>query len=182
MAKGKQATKAKAPALTAAQSREEAEELLGDIGRAQRDIARIEARMNDKLAAIKEEYETEAAPLNEAVEHAFARLHLWAEANRAVLLKDGGKTAKLSTGELAWRFPPPKCSVQQEPVVVEALKQLGLAHLVRTKEEVNREAVLADPAAVASVPGIRISQDEQFIAKPFESEIERAVTQKRRAS
>ena len=39
----------------------------------------------------------------------------------------------------------------------------------RQKEEINREAILNEPEAVASVPGIRIDQAEDFVIKPFEA-------------
>ena len=152
----------------------EAEQLLGDIGRMQRVVSGIELRMNDQLSEIKTAHEQEAQPYNAEIDAAFAALHAWAEAHREELLRAGGKTAHLATGDLSWRRTPPSVRVTKPDVVVEALKRLGLGDFVRTKEEVNKEAVLADPSAVKAVKGITVTQREEFVARPFESEIEKA--------
>jgi phage host-nuclease inhibitor protein Gam len=157
-----------------ARTREDAEALLGDIGRAQREVARIEADMNDQLAAIKARAEQEAAPYNDQIEAKFAAVHAWAEANRDTLCQRG-KTARLATGELSWRQRPPSVCITGADKVVEALQRLGLTQFLRQKTEVNKEAVLDEPAAVAGVRGITVVTGvEDFVAKPYESEIERA--------
>lgn len=152
----------------------EAEQLLQDIGDLQREVGRLEADMNDQLSRVKQGYEDQAKPLNQQIEAKFAALHAWAEAHRGELLAKGGKTAKLATGEVSWRTTPPSVSLRQPGVVIETLKRLGLGRFVRAKEEVNKEAILSEPDAVKGVAGITIGQKEEFVAKPFSSEIERA--------
>lgn len=171
----KKSMKAAAIAVPATQA--EAERLLADIGRAQRRIVTIEARMNDLLVSVKDEHEKLAQPLNEEIETKFQALHAWAEAHRGELLKGKSKTAQLSTGELQWRTTPPavrfKKGVKVE-TVIEQLKAARLFTLVRTVEEVNKELILVDPEMVMDIPSIEIKQREEFVAKPFESQIERA--------
>lgn len=58
--------------------------------------------------------------------------------------------------------------------VIAALKDAGLNDLVRVKEEINKDLILAEPARVAGIKGVRIESREEFVAKPFESQIERA--------
>jgi phage host-nuclease inhibitor protein Gam len=174
MSKSKKRIKATAFPVVPA-TREQAEKLLGDIGALQRQVIKIEADMNDWLADLKAKYEKQAQPLNEEIETYFQGLHIWAEANRAVLLKGKSKTARLATGELLWRTTPPSVSLPKDQhAVIQALLRADLGHLVRTKEEVNREAVLDDPEAVKGIAGIKIRQREEFVAKPFETQIERA--------
>lgn len=157
-----------------ARTREDAEALLADIGRAQREVARIEADMNDRLSAIKAAAEQEAAPYNDQIEAKFAAVHAWAEAHRDTLCARG-KTARLATGELSWRQRPPSVRITGADKVIEALARLGLQRFLRQKVEVNKEAVLDEPAAVAGVRGITVVTGvEDFVAKPYESEIERA--------
>jgi hypothetical protein len=52
------------------------------------------------------------------------------------------------------------------------LKAKGLKQYIRTKEEVNKEAILADPESVASCAWIKIEQAEDFVIVPFETELE----------
>lgn len=167
------------PAIEVPKSRSEAEELLAEIGRAQRKLAEIEVGMNARLATVKQDWEQKADPVNAAIESSFDRLHAWAEANRDTLLDGASKTAKLATGELSWRLTPPSVSLRGQDKIIEALQKLGLDEFLRQRTEVNKEAILAAPDKVKSVKGITLSQHEMFVAKPFESEIEKAKPSKR---
>lgn len=165
----------KTDAITPARDQAEAEALLLRIGTCQREVARITADMNDALAATKARFEAEAAPHNQEIQAAFARLHLWAEANRPKLLPGKGKTARIATGELVWRATPPRVAIRKEAEVIERLRAAGMAEFLRVKEAVDKEAILATPETrkrAASVAGITISQREEFSARPFESQIE----------
>jgi len=67
---------------------------------------------------------------------------------------------------------PPSCIIRSVENVIETLKQLGLNRFVRTKEEVNKEAILNEPNIVAHIPGITIKKDvEDFAIVPFEQEV-----------
>jgi phage host-nuclease inhibitor protein Gam len=55
---------------------------------------------------------------------------------------------------------------------MEALRKAGLERFIRTKEDLNKEAMLADPEAVASIPGISVSQREEFVIVPIETALE----------
>lgn len=166
----------KTTALPVPKTTEEAEQLLADIGRAQRQVSTIGNRMNDRLLKIKQEFEEGAKPLNEEIEQKFAALHAWAESNKETLLKGKAKTAKLATGELSWRTTPASVSLSKVEVVLIALKQRGLTQFIRSKDEVNKDAILADPEKVKDIKGIKITKKEEFVAKPYESEIERVET------
>jgi phage host-nuclease inhibitor protein Gam len=83
------------------------------------------------------------------------------------------KFHKVPAGENNWRRRPPKVSVRGMAVVLERLKSLGLKRFIRTKEEVNKEAMLAEPDVAASVDGINVgSEGEDFVITPFETDLE----------
>lgn len=174
----------KATAIAVPSTQAEAERLLADIGRLQRQVVKIEADMNDELAETKARHEKAAQPANEQIDAKFQALHAWAEAHRHELLKGKSKTARLSTGELLWRTTPPavkfRRGVKVETVIFQ-LEAAKLSDLVRTVKEVNKELILADTARVAGIPSIEIKQREEFVAKPFESQIERAEPVKKTA-
>ncbi len=97
---------------------------------------------------------------------------IWCEANRAELLKAGGKTANLITGEVQWRQRPPSVSVRAADKVIATLRALGLSRLVRSKDEVDKEAILSEPQAVAGVAGITVVKGvEDLVVTPFEVEL-----------
>lgn len=156
------------------QNKEEASGFVHKIGIAQREAARLKAEMNDKMAEIKEEYEKQARPFAQDIEGFKQGLHIWCEANRDKLT-NGGKVKfhKFPTGEVNWRKKPAKVSLRGTDKVIKACHGLGLDRFIRIKEEINKEAMLAEAKLAASIQGVSIgSEGEDFVIKPFETELE----------
>lgn len=164
--------KTDAARVSVPQTRETVAEYIREIGMHQRELARIEANMNDALAAVKEAHEKEAEPRRQRVAALIAGAQIYGEANRDALTQNGKvKTVAFTTGEIQWRTRPPSVRVTGAEAVLDALRRVGLTRFIREKEEVNKEAILNEPEAVAHVAGIRISQGEDFIVVPFEVEL-----------
>lgn len=165
-------TKTAAVSVPVPQTRDQATAYIRNIGVHQRELARIQAAMNDELAAVKERWEKAAEPLSQQIDALTNGVQIWSEANRDTLTNGGKtKTAALPSGEVAWRTRPPSCRITGTDGVLDALRRAGLTRFIRSKEEVNKEAILNEPAAVATIPGIRIEQGEDFIVTPFEAEL-----------
>ncbi len=154
------------------QSRDEVIDAIAKIGRAIRERSRIEAAMGDELASTKALFEKLAAPHAERIMELSAGVQAWCEAHRDELTQGGKvKTADLPTGTVKWRTTPPSVSVKGADAVMALLIDRGLDRFVRTKQEVNKEAILNEPDEVAAVPGITIQQREEFVIEPFEAEL-----------
>lgn len=165
--------KTEAAAVAVPQSREQTVEAIAQIGRLQRERERIQAAMNDELAAIRQRHEEQAKPLAEQIRQLSDGVHLWCEANRATLTQNGKvKYAHLASGEVKWRMRPPKVGLRGIDNIIEACKRLGLDRFVRVKEEVNKDAMLAEPELAQSLTGVTISQGEDFVIVPFETALE----------
>lgn len=97
----------------------------------------------------------------------------WCEANRSDLTNGGKvKTANLVTGDVQWRVRPPSVTVRGVDSVMETLRRLGLSRFIRIKEEINKEAILNEPGAVAGVAGITVKSGvEDFSIIPFEHQL-----------
>ncbi|HNC51224.1 MAG TPA: host-nuclease inhibitor Gam family protein [Accumulibacter sp.] len=159
-------------APTVPQTREEVAELIAGIGIDNRELTMMEVEMNNALARIKEDYEQRAEPARRRIEAAQRGVQAFCEANRQELTANGKvKTHQFTTGEVQWRTRPPSVRITGEESVMFSLRALGLLRFLRVKEEINREAILNEPSAVAGVPGIRISQIEDFVVTPFEVEL-----------
>jgi len=164
--------KTPAVAVTVPQNRDNAAQAVAEIGRLNRDLARLTADMNDELATVKALHEEKAEPIRLKIEALTTGVQTWAEANRDTLTQNGKvKTAALTTGEIAWRLRPPSVRVTGAEAVLDVLRRLGLKRFIREKEEVNKEAILNEPEAVSHVPGISISRGEDFVVVPFEAEL-----------
>ena len=164
-----------APRITVPQSREDAESWVRQIGDYRREAVRIEAAMNDEIARIKAEHEEQARPYREDIEALLEGVQAWAVAHREELTGGKRQSAEIATGVLVWRALPPKVTIRKAETVIEALKKLGLTRFIRTREEINKEAMLDDPEAARLVPGVTIgSAGETFTVEPFETDLEAA--------
>ncbi|MCP1772884.1 phage host-nuclease inhibitor protein Gam [Neisseria perflava] len=173
------ATKAKtktAALVLTVQTREEAQEQIRRLGDIMREREGIQADMNNAIAALQEVAAANAAPLDEEAQAIEAAVHAWATANRDALT-DGGKVkfADLTTGMIKWRNNPPKCSVSGVDAVIALLEgNSALERFVRTKKEVNKDAVLNEAEFFAAhlVPGLKIVQGKEFfVIEPFNQEL-----------
>ena len=166
-------TKLKAKAqIDVPQNRGEAAADIRAIGDLQRDLQRQQADMNDKIAAITAEYQPTMDAINKRIMGLQEGVQAYCEANRAELT-DGGKVkfANLVTGEVNWRQRPPSVRITGADSVIDTLRRLALGRFIRTKDEVNKEAILNEPEAVQGVAGISIiSGVEDFVITPFEQE------------
>jgi phage host-nuclease inhibitor protein Gam len=164
--------KSEAAAWTPA-NREEVDAAISQIGIAQRARDELATRMNAELAAVKERFEAEAAQHAAVIKELGAGVQTWCEARRLELTKEGRiKTHKFGAGEVSWRMRPPRCLIRGEVAVLEALKRLGLDRFIRTKEEIDKSAILDAPEAVTGIKGVSITQGEDFVIKPFATELE----------
>jgi len=170
--KTKTRLKTNAAAIPIPQNREQVAEAIRELGVHQRELARINADMNDELAAVKENYEADAEPRRLRVEALTCGVQTWSEANREALTQNGKvKTAAFTTGEIAWRLRPPSVRVSGQEAVLDLLRRMGLTRFIREKQEVSKEAILNEPKAVSGVAGITILQGEDFVVMPFEMEL-----------
>ncbi|EEK5000119.1 host-nuclease inhibitor protein Gam [Salmonella enterica] len=173
MAKSTSRLKAAAASYTP-QSKEQVSADIKKIGDIQRELTRIETDANDQIAVIMGQNTPKIEALRAELDVLQKGVQTWCEANRSSITKGGSKTANLITGEVAWRKNPDSVSIKGVKLVLETLKELKLNRFIRRKEEVNKDAILADREAVKGITGISIvSGKETFSITPFEQEIEK---------
>jgi phage host-nuclease inhibitor protein Gam len=168
-------SRVKAPALKVAApaDADQAAVMVARIGDIVRDLALSEAAMNETISRLKLSTGATMAPLTAEMKKLYAGIQVWAEANRAELTRDWRtKTVKLSTGELAWRNLPPRVQIKSEETVLGLLESMGLKTFLRTRTEIDRDAIRANPDVARTVPGITIgSAGEEFIVSPATEEV-----------
>ncbi|ELF7958728.1 host-nuclease inhibitor Gam family protein [Salmonella enterica] len=173
MAKSTSRLKAAAASYTP-QSKEQVSADIKKIGDIQRELTRIETDANDQIAVIMGQNTPKIEALRAELDVLQKGVQTWCEANRSSITKGDSKTANLITGEVAWRKNPDSVSIKGVKLVLETLKKLKLDRFIRRKEEVNKDAILADKKAVENIKGISIvSGKEVFSITPFEQEIEK---------
>lgn len=169
------ATKVKAKAATVAvpQSKTDCAAYIKNLGDIQRDFERQRAEMNDAIANITKQYQPALEALTTRMTNLQEGIQTWCAANRTSLCPGESKTANLITGEVSWRKCPPSVSIRGVEAVIETLKRMALGRFVRSKEEINKEAILNEKDAVRGIPGITIVSDvEDFAITPFAVDVE----------
>jgi phage host-nuclease inhibitor protein Gam len=163
------AKKPKAKAITRVpQSREDAVWAIGRIGTLRREIVQHQATAEEAVRVAGEQLERDTVNLiGELAEHEKG-LQTWCEANRQALTAEGKvKFHDFGTGQVKWRLRPASVSIRGVETVIEACKSLGLKKFIRTKEELNKEAMLADQDRARTIAGVTIkSAGEDFVIEP----------------
>ena len=169
------ATRIKAPStVQVPQSKADVANDIKAIGDLQRQLGRIEATINDQIAQITAQAAPQVDAMREQLQALQSGVQTWCEAHR-VEICGKGKSANLVTGEVNWRQRPPRVNVSKEEEVIQRLRGLGLTHFIREKEEINKEAILAEPSGVAGIKGLKVVTGvEDFVITPFEIEVEKA--------
>ena len=151
---------------------EEAGQFLLQLGEAQRAITAEETRLNERIEKLKQRSANKTRPHSQKVNQLVQGLFSFAQANRTALTDgDKTKTIKLTTGELKWRITPPKVTLRGIEDILKALKAAGLERFIRTKEEVDKAAMLKEPDVAKAIKGVTISNMELFAACPSSTEI-----------
>lgn len=155
------------------QTLDEVNAAVAEVGRCQRERTQIQKLMNDALVDVRTSYEAAAKPYAERIAGLTKGVATYCEAHRDELTKGGKtKTAKLATGEVSWRMRPPSVNVRGLATVLDLLKRLKLDRFIRVKEEIDKDAILAERNAIDGIKGLSISQKEDFVIKPDSTELE----------
>ncbi|MFN8996513.1 MAG: host-nuclease inhibitor Gam family protein, partial [Pseudomonadota bacterium] len=138
------------------------------IGSIQREIQLNKTALAEAVARVTAEIEASSAKLTEENDRLFRGLQLWAEANRHALTDAGKtKTVRLGNGTIAWRQAPPSVQIKGQEAVLAYLMEKKREEFLRTKVEINREAMLANAEEASKIPGVTIkSAGESFVIEP----------------
>ena len=152
------------------QSKDEVVADIRTIGDVQRELTKMEAAMNDEIAEITDRYSGPLNELKKRLEAMQAGVQAWCEAHRLELTNGGKvKSANLITGEVQWRTRPPSITIRGADSVLDTLRTLNLSQFIRTKDEINKEAMLNEPEKVKGIAGITYNSGiEDFAIVPFE--------------
>ncbi len=143
------------------------------IAQEQRELGRIKDALNARVETLTTDAMEKAKPHEEHLVELVQGMQAYAESHRAELTdRDTRKSVVLPTGTFGWRYGNPKVSLKKAAAVLEWLTTNRWKQFVRTTPEIDKEAMLRDPAKAAQVPGVSIVQDESFYVKPNEIAME----------
>ncbi|TNG91330.1 host-nuclease inhibitor protein Gam [Pasteurellaceae bacterium USgator11] len=143
------------------------------IGDLEREQVRLTTQLSDEKAVIDERYTAEINEVKEQIKPLQKAIQAYCESRRDELTNGGKqKTAYFQTGEVQWRQKPPAVGLKGISNVIDSIKALNLLQFLRVKEEVNKDAMLADPEKARSISGVSIREGvEEFVIKPNDDEV-----------
>ena len=170
---GKKSDKLKRIAIATPQSLDEASAYVAAIAEEQRTIDKLQAEFNQKVKELQEQAVAAVKPHSTQVEALVEGVYAFAQSRQAELIGDGKKkSVDVPAGTFGWRLTPPAVSITGVEDVLERLKKMKLQKFIRTKEEIDKEAMLKDQEQALKVEGVSIGQREEFFVKPTELKVE----------
>jgi phage host-nuclease inhibitor protein Gam len=150
------------------QTRESAAVAIARIGSLRRRIAAQVAATDEQIATIASAIEGALKPVRDELEGLEKGVQVYAEANR-LTLTGGGRVQHhdFATGKVLWRKRPAKVTLRSVVAVIERLKAMELDRFLRTRVEVDKEAMLKEPDVAGGIAGVTIASDgEDFAIEP----------------
>ncbi|MDR0583585.1 MAG: host-nuclease inhibitor Gam family protein [Treponema sp.] len=147
------------PNVKKIESLEDTNLTLKEIGLLERELETIDGDAHRQIAEIKTAAVKAGESIRKRITDLSALLGAYAEYNRAELFKDK-KTVQVSFGIFGYRK---STSISVKKTTLELLKKLGKIIFIRTKEEVDKEAmaVMTDEE-LAMVDAVRKYKDDFF--------------------
>lgn len=162
------------PAL---RTRSDVEAVLNDISLVTINRNRAHLAMDAEITAIKERHEASITECNKLLAEKTDLIRSWAEANPSEF--GHAKSLDLFHAVIGWRTGQPQLKTLSGWTwdrVLEKLKSAGRHFYIRSKEEVNKQQIIADrelltPEELRNL-GVRVIQDESFFIDPKLTELE----------
>jgi phage host-nuclease inhibitor protein Gam len=166
------AKKAKAAHATTIQTRDELESVLGQYARSVITRGKLVLAMDEKINAIRRDYETRLADLDAEQETLFADMEAWAALHPAEFAAQ--RSIDLVHGKLGFRTGNPtlKCikGCKWEHVLDMLRCHGSTQRYIRTVEEPNKDLLLADREKIGAdrlrTLGMQVDQVDRFYVEP----------------
>lgn len=162
-------TRAKKQVMTV-KTIDEAENVMAEYATADAKLAKINATMDEKITAIRNQYTDSINELIELKEEKLNQLHFFAESNAQLF--DKKKSIGMAHGTIGFRMGNPKLKPLKKftwGAIVELLKE-RLPDYVRKVEEPAKDKLLSDRnleevSSLFPKVGIEVVQDETFFVE-----------------
>jgi len=161
--------KSKGPVL---QSRDAAEQCLGELAKLTIAKMGVEAKLNEELKAVRDRYQQDLTDLGEDADVEFKMLKEWAEAHPEEFAEK--KSLDMTHGVLGFRTGTPAVrflrGVSEDEAIALIKQDPRWDRYLRMVTEINKAAVIEDRDALETAGlaafGLKITQSETFYVEP----------------
>ena len=153
-------------------TREDAETCLGELATLTLERRDLQNALDREITAAREKYESSLSAIGEQIETKQALLHGWADSHPEEFASR--KSLELTHGQIGYRTGQHKLKSLKRKTwdaILKSLQTFGFTHLIRTKEEVDKEAIIAGykAAEISRAEmiqiGVEVVQDEAFFVE-----------------
>lgn len=154
----------------------EFQDAIAAYAKADAKIANKQSKLDEKIAALREKEAPELTKLEDEKEVNFNKMHAYCEEHPELFEKK--KSMETAHGSVGYRIGTPKLKTLRGFTWAAALNLIKkqLPDYVRTKEEPNKEAILANRAELGAEAlkdvGIQVVKDETFFVQLKKEEAE----------
>lgn len=166
---------AKAKPLTI-RTLDEANDALIRLGEVERELEHRDLALKDEVNRLHAAARAGAAPAETLQATLLNALQDFANANRTLIT--GGANIgvrSLPAGEIGWRVGRARVELPEDKAELKKLLALLVAEhprFVRTKHEVNKQVLKAEPDLARTLPGVRVTEgDAEFVCAPLTGEV-----------
>lgn len=155
-------------------TRDEAEAMMTSLAASVNAQRQLTATRDAEILAVNKSFESAFSTLELAINLKTDALRVWADANPDQFPK-GRKSIEFVSGLLGFRTGTPKLALLNRSWSwdkVLATVRAAVRHFIRTKEEVDKDAILSEYAqhmvsdAQLATYGVKVTQEESFYIEP----------------
>jgi phage host-nuclease inhibitor protein Gam len=157
--------------ISAIRTRDEMETLVGQITALKTREQQVTGQMNEQITRLRRDYELTLGGIAVQIEEKTAIAKAWADSNAPEF--GNRKSIAMTHGDVGWKIGNPALKTMSGWTwdrVLEHLKIRGWSRYIREKQEVNKEALIADRvgeyADNLKQVGVRVVQAETFFIEP----------------
>lgn len=168
---------------------EDLSKAIAEVARLTTEIKNAEDKTNESILILQQELADQIKPLADEIKKISLSIKKFTDANREKLFKDGDKTIKLETGDISYRSAKPSVGTNSSKKLIDSIleannlldvrdkfvKKMDKV-FIRTKLELNKDAVLENPDTAKTVTGVEVAEgEESFYIKPYATNTEMQV-------
>jgi len=130
-------------------------------------IAELDGQRDDDIAQIRAFHASAVGVYAAEAESLIGDVQAYCEAHRADLTQNGKKkSVRFPSGQIGWRKRPASILIADAEVALADALRWGLTQFVRTKNSLDKDAMLKEPKVAATVVGVTVvAGAEEFIIK-----------------
>ena len=159
---------------------------ISEIGNLQRDRVAIVSKYDTQISDLQNELAEQTEEIDKKIKKLSLSVKKYFDSNKTKYIKEDTKTVRLQTGDVSYRKGKPSVKTKSSQKLIDSILEKNelsqtrdkfekkmKSVFIRTKLELNKEAILESQQTAIVVTGVEIDEgSERFYIKPYNSNTE----------